>query len=380
MVSFQLVSKILAIPVITILIAGATHAESQLDGFFTQDSARSPFLGTVNVTAQQELVHLRPMQEIKETPEEPEAKQADIEEKTEQPVDRHHAQPKTAEEIIKTFGDPAAPYPVAATEDAPGPFKAMYAAMNAGDDELAFKYAVQYVKFRDQLKEQNKKAVSIMGHAQRKAGILPAGSWPDADSHAEYAYLQDIPVPGVDDVAETAAKEQINVTAETQQLIAKLKEAQFDLFNDEKQKIKKDLQSFEIQEREATRKELGSTLPVAATGEIDILVFLKLSQDESLELAPEIQKLHAVIQKSKKVNLAAFSMGALSPSAIKSFQFTTKTQFPLLPGTEVAKSMGLKATPAVIFVTREGKSHLEVGFQNFFRLDEIRKIMQGEKL
>lgn len=53
----------------------------------------------------------------------------------------------TREEIVQAFGTPDGDLPVNGMDNAPQPFRAVQRALELGDDQLAYEYAKQYVKY-----------------------------------------------------------------------------------------------------------------------------------------------------------------------------------------------------------------------------------------
>ena len=72
--------------------------------------------------------------------------------------------PKDKEGIVSAFGDPSEDTPLKAIDNAPTPFKAMMASIQAGDSELAFAYARQYVRYMKGV-QGSMKAVDKMTNA-----------------------------------------------------------------------------------------------------------------------------------------------------------------------------------------------------------------------
>lgn len=118
----------------------------------------------------------------------------------------------TRDDVVAKFGDPAQDTPVLPkNEDAPMPMRGMLAAMQIGDDEMAFQYARQYVRYMKDLQISNTKTLSLVNLAARREGLIEPESkeWSRAPVLVEHQdiYQRDV-------AAEKAAKE-----AEAEELV-----------------------------------------------------------------------------------------------------------------------------------------------------------------
>jgi len=359
-------------------------AADELQGFFPKDGALTTFSDAIELTPQKEIVLLRPKVEKAKKEDSKEATQSKEgnfarEALDKKEGDRHIEQPKTQAEILATYGDPTKPYPVAAVDQAPAPFKGLVAALNLGDEELAFKYAIQYARYQEQHHIQNQKIVGFLGQAKRKEGMLPEGSWPDSDKYKDYAYLRDMELEGFDDSGQSNS-DSYNQTIDlkAKQIIARLKAAKNDLFDDRKKEIKQELNQWEQSERNKARSELAGRVPIDPKGEVAIYYFFRPYDEVAIEMAKEIDKLNKLVKQYKHVRLVGMGVGANGANVLQSFVTENKFSFPVVDGNVLSKTLALKSLPATVFVTSNGKSHVQEGLNNVFYLDELRKIMQGK--
>ena len=77
--------------------------------------------------------------------------------------------------LLAKYGDPAKNTPVLAIENAPAPFKAMMESLQEGQDELAFQYAKQYVRYLGNVQERTTRVQSLVGFAQKKENMIEDG-------------------------------------------------------------------------------------------------------------------------------------------------------------------------------------------------------------
>lgn len=83
-----------------------------------------------------------------------------------------------AEEIVAKFGDPTKEAPIQAVENAPAPVKGLMAALQEGEDALAFQYAKQYVRHLRNLEQRSNRVASMTQLAMRREGMeQDANAW-----------------------------------------------------------------------------------------------------------------------------------------------------------------------------------------------------------
>jgi hypothetical protein len=113
--------------------------------FFLHGSAESPFSATATSLTDKPVVHILPP----ENPDIPISDETEEEGFTEKETDgKNDIKEQTLEErLIELSGKPEEDAPVLADEKAPKPFKAMMIAMQEGRDDLAIKYARQFVRY-----------------------------------------------------------------------------------------------------------------------------------------------------------------------------------------------------------------------------------------
>lgn len=73
----------------------------------------------------------------------------------------------TREEIIKAFGSPDGDLPVNGVDNAPQPFKAVQRALELGDDQLAYEYAKQYVKYIRKVGDRSNQIGQLMSQVMK---------------------------------------------------------------------------------------------------------------------------------------------------------------------------------------------------------------------
>ncbi|NLF25887.1 MAG: hypothetical protein GX589_09565 [Deltaproteobacteria bacterium] len=347
---------------------------------YPRDSAKTVFGPEIFMVPQEGFSILNPQKSKKE--EEPVAKQLLTQEGQGQQQKQMESGPDSQltpqERILKEFGDPLEPVPVKGIETAPKPYRAMLAALNEGDEELAFKYAVQYVRYMRDLEKITSQAVAIEGQAMVRENVLGPGSWPESPEYSEYHFLQKIDLG--DKSKELESKNyQSELDAKTRDAIKRLKESEHDLFS---RAISVSALSDELNEQEErmqTRRMLSGRVPLDPQGRVDMFFFLRIYDREVMAIAGDIEKLYQGLKGQDHVNFIVLTIDGLNPGAVDDFRRVTKTTFPIVNGERLAQRFKVKRSPTMIYVTQTNNRFFqEEGLRNYYHWDELLKIMQGK--
>jgi hypothetical protein len=272
--------------------------------------------------------------------------------------------------IIDQFGDPNEDEEIKPIDNAPKPFKGMMAALNSGQDELAFQYAKKYVRYLKTLQDRNQEITGYVGKAMVREGMAGSETW---ISNKEYAKQQEL----LDkDLERSKTDKSGDVTKSTndERVRALVDRAR----QDEDRSASLDGASSENEARLRAREALSLKVPVAKDGKVDAYVFLKLADTSSQKMAQEIEKLNRSVSKEHGVNLVVFSVDKLSNEQLQAFSAQYQLSYQVQPGDVLAKNMKVTSTPATILIQpATGYRMVEQGAKNFFYLDELIKIMQG---
>ena len=229
------------------------------------------------------------------------------------------------DDVIKQYGDPTQRTPVLGVKDAPLPFKGMMAAKELGDEMLFHEYAKQYVHYITDVQGTTDSVMKAVNNVMRDEGLLPGGD-------------RNAPAP--------AAEESID----------------------------------EGKVREEIRKAIVN-YPVDPYGEVDVYVFLKGDSKNSELMLPELDTFSRTIKANEKVRFAALMLDAGKKEELQAIQKKYNLSFELHGGAQMAKKLGVKGTPTLVFVPRNLKKKMvvEEGYRRYFFLDEVLMHMQGRK-
>lgn len=348
-----------------------------LSPMYTEDGVRDLFDSKISLKKAPDLVLLRPKPEKIAKKDEPHKDDSPPKSTLKKPEEE--LSPK--EKLLKEFGDPSERQPVRAKDDAPAPFKALIAALDAGERDLAFRYAVQYSRYVEDLQSTIDDSVALGGIADVREGTLPPNSWPMDEKYAgDHHFLTD-PLeaeeeePGDDSPEALAATRKLQV----EKLLSDVEKDRYALFQEEANSLSaENLGLNEEKERQRARSELSRSVPRNPNGQVQILLFLKPYDTKALAIGSELERLYQESLKEEGVSFMAFSIDSASNTAKGYFKKRTKTTFPINASNVMAKNFGIKESPTLIFISpKTGAAYTHVGIENGYYLSEIKNLMRG---
>jgi|GEM_PF-3034139 len=295
----------------------------------------------------------------------------------------NQAEPKdiSPQGVIEKFGDPDQDAPLEPLADSPKPLQAVMLALNAEDPELAYKYARQYVRRLRKLQSQSDRIVSLIGVAREREGMMDeqtARTWAStpedrallaADREREKALLD-----------ENAGLAELDERARA--LIARAQESE-DIGNLDT--VKKAAPSNTAPDAataqrqiQALRAKFRGKITPDPSGRVQVLFFFRTTDKVSAENARNLERVYRQYAEDNRVNFLGLLLGDENPEAVRTFRRYTKASFEFKPGANLAKVMGVSATPTVAFVVpSSGKATLMSGGMSQVQLSEMVSIMQG---
>lgn len=381
----QIVNKKLGLLLIALLCFPALSSAENQTGFYEKNSAKSVFGKAAKIKAPKEIVMLLP-EKIEEDEKEVEevinqgitTKAATSEITTTTVEDKNLS---LEQQLQKKYGNPTEEFPVTGIDSAPVPFRAMIEALDKGDKELAFKYAVQYVRYRRQLEQVTNQAVSLVGQGYVREGVLPENSWASSPEHQENFYLRNLDI-GEDKLKTEPAPPTVSkLSLKAQEIIKRSKEAKFNLVDQEVEKIDTEtLKVDEKTEKEQAKKELKGKVPVDPKGQIDIYFFFDPQDKVAMGLAKDIEKIYEMSQKDKKLEFVGLTIDKINISEIEYFNAMTQTKIPFISGSNLAEQMDIKKSPTTVFVTHNTMQYYKLEeVKSIYYIEELIAYMQGVK-
>lgn len=265
------------------------------------------------------------------------------------------------ERVLIQYGDPSKPAPVKAVENAPTPFKGMMAALDADNEELAFAYARQWVRYIRDVQDTTRKVVSVSEVAMEREGM----SAPSALDDNPYKYLLSN--------EEGEAAKLIDGGPKPTQLSDKAKDV---------------LAKAQVAENRAnlagTAAEAESKVPEYPSdpkGEVDVYVFID-TKDQGARRTVAITK-RAVERRAAGTDLVRLRYFLLNkPSALEIASLRDISGgLPFVDGAALARQFAIKE-PTTLLVTRNSGQMVEQkAIKGERSLDEILRQMmaRGER-
>ncbi len=285
---------------------------------------------------------------------------------------------ESANDILKAFGAPTEDDKILALDNAPDSFKGMMAALQIGDENLAYQYARRYARRVREFKNRTMVGLGMIGKGMESEGMLAKSDWASNPMFADQQRLAE-----QNDLQTAQAQEDTRIARldpQTREFLRKAEEAEeMGDTPGKKPAMEQKPQLSEPEERAQVRRLLTGKLPVDPKGELQIFFFFRLYDVASLEAVPNIEAFYRSVAKEGGTNFLATSLDETSAGEIDGFRTQTNTTFPVKNAARLAKEFGIKAVPMVVFVSpNTGKAVFEEGKRSFAYLDEVARMMKGK--
>ncbi|WKZ57209.1 MAG: hypothetical protein QY326_00695 [Bdellovibrionota bacterium] len=285
--------------------------------------------------------------------------------------------PTSKEAILQQFGDPSQEMPVRAVDNAPLPFKGLIAAVEAGEDDLAFQYAKQYARYMEGVRRASARAVSLTGLAMEKEGYVEDGGWTGVPQFDEDRALLEKEL-SKDKQSAGAAKEPIGkVTTIDEKIKTLIERAKKETASEGNLLAEAEERKNEQLERKAVRLSRQGKIPADPSGKLDVYWFFSPDDPDSQSMAPAIEKLHK--ESNGELMVVGVTLKPMAPQTLKKFSAAYGVTFPLRTASNLAKGLGVAQVPTTAFIGQQsGKAYFEVGALKFHEVDEIAKMARGK--
>lgn len=284
---------------------------------------------------------------------------------------------KSAAGIIAAYGDPKEDDTILAIDSAPPSFKGMMAALQMGNEQLAWQYARRYARRTRELASRSATVMGLTGKAFEREGVLPKNSWQSAPQFDAQQKLldEDLKASGLIDSEKSRVSK---LDPNTKAFLARAQEAEEMQANPKKPQAQP-VALDENQLRAKIRAARAGKVPVDPQGLLDIYFFFRPGDEKARLMAPEIEQLYKKISLQGGVSFIALTMDAANPLAIEEFKLATKASFPIHSGATMTKEFQLKESPTTLLITQTtSKVVTEEGVRKFIYLDELTNIMRGK--
>ena len=398
---------VIAFLMATFLLPAPAHSQSEKkNSFFKEGSVQDIFGKNVEEVGQSELEYFVPIKPTMTPEPEPDVEQpVGKKDKKSEEIDPKKTKYSSVEDLKKAFGDGADDPPVLPQGEAPQPFVAMMQAMELGDEDLAFQYAKQYVRYRERQKKAMKMIMALQGLAMEREGLLDEEGWQRSAEYEEYRPI----------LERDLAKEVDKKTKEDQDQKAKIEGSQgiggervdlradeskgeFDLFARAKRLTDKaatldaresmnqtpasvpTISPEEERSRLAHQVALRGKVPVDPEGKVDIFFFFQAEQGKSKQMGQVVERLYRRFLPDSRVTVVGLSMDSSNTLDVERFTRSVGAGFPTQPGSFIATQLKITEAPVMLFRSpNTGGSFIERGVKDLSYLEAVVKSMQGEE-
>lgn len=277
------------------------------------------------------------------------------------------------ERLEVKYGRPEEDPAVLAKADAPKPLQAILEALDAKDDQLAFQYARQYVRYARNLSESSKKVSQLGSYAYEREGMLPPGSTvldPAFDGVAKMVR---------EDIKKSTASEAkvVELDNRTKDLIARAEAVE------RGQVLPEPSEAYTVDEktgRAQARAKYAHAAPVDPKGKLRVYFFFRSTEQGSVDMLSHFESLRESIDNDPNVQIILMT---LDQNTIQDLLFIKKSfnvNLPLRDGYALARQLNVNRAPTtVVIADTTGKAVIEEGARNFGFIDELVKIMRGKR-
>lgn len=323
------------------------------ESWFQEGDALTTFSPEMTITGAPEVGYYKEHEEKREEPEMQEGMEmqpAVMPLPGQTPPKKFDAKNASAEQIVQEFGNPLEEAPMNPVESAPTPFKGLMAAMDSGNEDLAFQYARQYVRHIKNVQNRSRMINNFTDIALEREGMKPA----QTGSKNPYRYLLEKDYEKSELTEDPQVKE---LDSRAQAILRKAEVA------------------------EAHDVEEGtSKIPVDPKGEIEILFFFKPGDPDAAKMAQTIEALYGATKKNPKVTLKGFSVVPTTAGLVEMFHTVTKTTFPIQEGKTAAERLRLVTFPTLVFLTKNTfKAYVLPGVSEKNEIVQVIRTMRGGK-
>ena len=384
-------AAIICLPVVGFALVATDLWAGERKDFFEANKAREQFTAEVRESTDPRIEFFLPVP--KPDPEEQELEQPVLravvqtsDPKAQKPLELPPGKYSDKEvSIVTAFGDPSAEFPITPVESAPTPFKGMIEAQKAGEYQLAFQYARQYVRYKRALQDNARLVTGMLGKAMVREGLLPERSWANTE---DYEDLQPLLDKDLKDAAAAKQLEQDKFALEpedlgqydeqTQELLRRASIAE-----DNEASGKSVAQPSSPEEERALRSkihvELARTLPRDPKGLVDAYFFVRLSDQHAIKALPAIEQLYRKWGGDKKVNIIVLTPDLIPAHVISQFRQRYNLSVPIKSGGTLAKKLKVERTPEAVLVAPSSGSMVRLEeISEFIKLDEMIAVVRGE--
>lgn len=260
------------------------------------------------------------------------------------------------EQIVARYGSPEESTPIRAQKDSPLEMQGLFAALNAGDKELAWQYSVALARRNTEMQNMVAKATDYQLLAMESLGMRPPSS--------------------IDE-----EKEDINSNrAELRDLMAKTRQQELQRKLDVEGMLEQQGDPQIADEAVAKIRLAAPQIPVDPEGKVKVLVFFDEKDVSLAELSKALILPKEAFKSDASVSFVGLTKRSYALPALKKLSAASSFPLPLLNGEALAQELRIQSYPTVLFlaVTTKQTYRLE-GLQTAAEIERVVRVMKGQR-
>jgi hypothetical protein len=268
--------------------------------------------------------------------------------------------PLSREEIVAKYGSPEQPQLIRAQKDSPPAMQGLFEALNSGDKELAWQYAVALAKRQVEMQSVVSKATDYQMLAMEALGVRQAGQ----------------PAPDEQEVDPTREEVQefMNRTRQAEQT----RRVPFDpniAAGETNGPVGGDPSA---SDRAAKSSSPLEKIPVDPEGKVKVLMFFDEKAPDAIQLAEAIRPLTGTIAKDAAVSFVGLTKRTYRPAGLKLRSAELSFPFPLVSGEALALDLRIQRYPTFVFVAVTTRQTYRIeGVPTLAEIERVVRVMRG---
>lgn len=306
--------------------------------------------------------------------------------------------PKSPQDIVKKFGNPDQEPRVTAEENSPDSYKGLLAALEVGDDALAYKYARQYVRYQRNLQERIKKLTELSQIALERDGLVPEQEQSEDPNYERAKRIADAIEGNSNRIKLGPDTRRVQLDKQTQDLLKFAQsEEEKNIFKEDnssflggdignqagKDSMSRGTQTFDLVKPKSLaeiRSEIAARVRPDPQGKVLVQYFFRPSDKSNAEMIKKVAEIAWMYRDVPRVGFVAFTIDRMSKLELESISGQYPAVLPVRSGSDLAEKLEIKRSPAIVVIAAStGEAHILQGKQDKQYLEEFIKRVHGRE-
>lgn len=267
-------------------------------------------------------------------------------------------QAMTREQIVAKYGAPEQVSPIRAQKDAPPEMQGLFAALNAGDKELAWQYSVALARRRTEMQSMVSKVTDYQLLAMESLGMRPEEE--------------------ID-----PSKEAVNPTRlEVQDLMARTRQQELKRRVEIERALAEQGITLDGAGAAGTPQAgaLAPQIPVDPEGKVKVLIFFDEKDPSAKSLGKTLTPLKESLKADPTVSVIGLTKRSYTVPALQNVVATNSFPFALLNGEALAQELRIQSYPTIVFLAVTTKQTYRVeGVKTAEEIEKVIRVMKGQR-